>query len=111
LGLHIRKRDGEWHHLAVVYNSTESNLKVYFDGELDVESEWGALPASFGPGRIGSWDGGGREWQGMLDEVILFSTTLDQSDIQQLMNNGLSGTASVEPAGKLASTWGKMKAE
>jgi hypothetical protein len=99
----------EWHHLAVVYNSTESNIKVYFDGELDMESEWGALPASFGPGRIGSWDGGGREWQGMLDEVIIFNSLLEEDDITKLMNSGLKEALSVEPAGKLASTWGQIK--
>ena len=100
----------EWHHLAVVYDSTESLIRVYFDGELDVEAEWGANPALFGPGRIGSWDGGGREWQGMLDEVILFDTLLEEDDIQSLMDNGLASVLGVEPAGKLTTTWGKTKA-
>ena len=100
----------EWHHLAVVYDSTESLVRVYFDGELDIEAEWGANPALFGPGRIGSWDGNGREWQGMLDEVILFNTLLEQEDIQSLMNNGLASLLSVEPLEKLATAWGKVKA-
>ena len=99
----------QWHHLAVVYDSNESLVRVYFDGELDMEGEWGALLAAFGPGRIGSWDGGGREWHGMLDEVIIFNSLLEEDDIQALMDNGLTGVLSVEPTDRLAITWGHVK--
>ena len=63
----------------------------------------------FGPGRIGSWDGGGREWEGMFDEMLLFDVALEEEDIQMLMENGLEDTLAVEAAGKLATNWGKIK--
>jgi len=99
----------KWHHLATVYNGTEGWIRFYVDGELDVENKWGGNPGTIGPARIGSWDGGGREWQGMLDELIIFNVALEEDDIQTLMENGLRGILSVEPVGKVATIWGKIK--
>ena len=99
----------KWFHLAVAYSSTDEFVRVYFDGELDAEGKWGPLPGEFGPGRIGSWDGGGREWEGMFDEMLLFDVALEEADIQMLMEEGLEATLAVEAAGKLATNWGKLK--
>lgn len=99
----------QWHHLAVVYSSKEEFVRIYFDGKLDAEGKWGPLPGVFGPGRIGSWSGGGREWEGLFDEVILFDTVVEEADIQMLMDKGLEVTLSVQPAGKIASIWGEIK--
>ena len=51
------------------------------------------------------------EWHGMLDEVILFNSLLDEDDVSALMNNGMAAVLGVEPVSKLLSTWGKMKGE
>ncbi len=67
------------------------------------------MPGEFGPGRIGSWDGGGREWEGMFDEMILFDVALEEDDIQSLMDNGLEATLAVDPVGKVATVWGDVK--
>ena len=99
----------EWIHLAVAYSRIDESVRVYFDGELDVEDKWGPWAGEFGPGRIGSWDGGGREWEGLFDEMLLFDVALEQSDIQTLMDNGLLGTVAVEPTDKLATNWGEIK--
>ena len=99
----------KWYHLAVAYSSTEEFVRVYFDGELDAEGEWGPLPGEFGPGRIGSWSGGGREWEGMFDEMLLFDVALEEDDIQSLMDNGLEAALAVDPVGKAATLWGDIK--
>lgn len=99
----------KWIHLAVAYSSTDQNVRVYFDGELDAEGKWGPLPGEFGPGRIGSWDGGGREWQGLFDEMILFDVSLKEDDITNLMENGFEGALAVEATNKAATIWGKIK--
>ena len=99
----------EWFHLAVAYSSNDEEVRVYFDGELDAEGKWGPLPGAFGPGRIGSWSGGGREWEGLFDEMLLFDVALAEDDIQMLMDNGLEATLAVEPAGKLTTNWGAIK--
>ncbi len=99
----------KWIHLAVAYSSTEQTIRVYFDGELDAEGKWGPLAGEFGPGRIGSWDGGGREWQGLFDEMLLFDVSLEEDDILMLMENGLEGALAVEAINKAATIWGKIK--
>ena len=99
----------KWFHLAVAYSSNDESVRVYFDGELDAEGKWGPLPGEFGPGRIGSWSGGGREWEGMFDEMILFDVALEEADIQALMDNGLDATLSVDPVDKVATLWGQIK--
>ncbi|MDE0690289.1 MAG: LamG domain-containing protein [Candidatus Poribacteria bacterium] len=99
----------KWFHLAVAYSRTGKFVRVYFDGELDAEGNWGPLAGEFGPGRIGSWSGGGREWEGLFDEMLLFDVALEEADIQMLMEEGLEATLAVEAAGKLATNWGKIK--
>jgi len=99
-----------WHHVATVYNAPEGWLRFYIDGELDVENSWGGNPAVLNAGRIGSWDGGGREWQGLFDDFVMINDALSESEIQNLMNNGLSSViTSVEPDGRLTTTWGNIK--
>ena len=66
------------------YSSIEESVRVYFDGELDAEGKWGPWSGEFGPGRIGSWDGGGREWEGMFDEMLLFDVALEQAIFRRL---------------------------
>ena len=100
---------GKWFHLAVAYSSNDESVQVYFDGELDAEGKWGPLAGEFGPGRIGSWDGGGREWEGMFDEMLLFDVALEEDDIISLMDNGLEATLAVEAVGKLGTIWGEIK--
>ena len=99
----------KWHHLAVAYSSTEETVRVYFDGKLDAEGKWGPLPGEFGPGRIGSWDGGSREWEGMFDEMLLFNVSLEEDDIVMLKENGLEGSLAVEATNKAATIWGQIK--
>ena len=49
---------------------------------------------------------------GKIDEVYLANRAFSEKEIQELMASALSveGTA-VEPAGKLATSWGKIKAK
>jgi len=100
----------KWHHLATVYSDKGKKIRFYVDGQLDVETSWGGNPGIIGPARVGSWDGGGREWQGILDEFIIFNVALTANDVKDLMNNSLVPVTSVEPTGKLAITWGSLKA-
>ena len=50
--------------------------------------------------------------KGVLDEVAIFNKALTESEIQEIMTDGLekaTGILAVAPAGKLASTWGSIK--
>ena len=46
--------------------------------------------------------------QGALDELAIINRALDEAEIQSLMK-GIIESLSVEPAGKLATTWGDIR--
>ena len=102
---------GNWHHIATVHDSSDSSRNYYIDGEPDAGDQNGSMSVKVGPARIGAWDSGDRGWEGLLDEIIIFDTILEQEDIQAIMNNGLAGVLSVESTGKLATRWGSIKAQ
>lgn len=105
---------GEWHHVAAV--ATREFTKVYVDGEATTkEGNWpnhGRSDFNVNIGGCGVWDGDGNWFTGSIDEVGLFHAPLTDDDVADIMNNGLQvfGVA-VEPAGKIAVTWGMLKRE
>ena len=60
---------------------------------------------------IGGWFSGAvqRQWQGLLDEFLIFNTILESDDIKKLMADGLDKILSVQPESKLATTWATVK--
>jgi hypothetical protein len=75
---------GEWTHLAATYDG--SFLALYVDGaQVQVRFAAGAIPASTGPLRIGgntAWP----EWfDGLIDDVRVYSRVLPQSEIWEDM--------------------------
>lgn len=99
----------KWVHVATAYSATEKKIRFFIDGELDVERDWGGNPGVLDPGRIGDW-GNSRQWQGLIDEFIIFSAALDVADVQSVMNDGLqTNLTAVDPKAKLAVTWGSLK--
>jgi hypothetical protein len=88
-------RDGQWHHIASVYDSGTASL--YVDG---------VLRASGARSRYGGCDacgvnalGGGyfANYVGLLDDVGIYGQALGASEIQAVMNEGLAA-AVPEPA-------------
>lgn len=88
---------GEWTHVAFTYNSFIGETKIYLNGAesttktgLPVDIEW------FSGGQWAIGDDlccGGREFNGLLDDVALYDTLLSASDITSIYNNGLAGIA------------------
>jgi len=122
--------DGEWHHAATIADGEEIN--GYFDGqELPLLSSYtgGSRPLALAapynvfpdqPIRMGMSQGLGANAfndpgplerkayiDGMVDDAIIFSRALSQDEIQALMNTNVS--AAVEPKGKLAVRWARLK--
>lgn len=107
----------EWYFIAGIYNGTEYEL--YIDSEFK----------SKGPNEVGAPEKGlligsglcpaghgcdGGYFKGIVDDVAMFSDTLSEADLKTLMDDGVGkvlGVAPVEPIGKLATTWGKLKAD
>ena len=98
----------KWIHIATVYSAKEKKIRFYINGKLDIENDWGGNPGVLDPARIGDWNQS-RQWEGLLDEFIIFNTALDEGDIQAVMNDGLETTLAVDVKQKLAVTWGSLK--
>ena len=100
--------DDTWHHVAAVY--TGSDIIGYMDGE-----EVGRWAYDKGVADndsrvfIGSAHPNGEYFPGMLDDLALFNVVLDEDEINDIMDNGLEEAMAVSPAGRLTTTWGKIK--
>jgi hypothetical protein len=108
---------GEWSFVAITHDG--AILKLYVDGEKVNEKDVGepdavshcASPANQGAIWLAKWkEAAGWEFTGVLDEVGVFNAPLSDEDIRYIMNNGLEGVAAVSALGRLASTWGQIKA-
>ena len=104
------KQKGKWNHIAVVYSAPQKNVKFYINGVLNSEGKYTAVgPAILGPARIGSWDGGGRDYEGEIDEFVIFDSILEEKDVQTLIDKGLDEIWSVEPGNKVTTIWGSIR--
>lgn len=93
-----------WQHVAMVYS--ENDIEFYKDG---VNYSYGN-PGALGSGNtfllIGTHPTQARFFQGIVDEVYVYSRALSEAEIKQNMN---SSGAAVERAYKLSSCWGDIK--
>ena len=108
--------DGEWHHYVVVVEANTTAPIFYVDGEskpveyLDGEEKI-QLVGNHNTIRIGAFEGEPFDSysDSVIDELALFNTALSRTAVFQLMNGLEEAIFSVEPSGKLAATWGKIK--
>lgn len=90
--------DGAWHHVVATCDGTEgaSSLSIYVDGELVSFSitEDDVIAGSIQhntPINIGRWDGQTNVgYQGAICEVAFHSIALNQSQVTELYNNGIT---------------------
>lgn len=102
--------DGSWHHVAK--SSDGKMMRLFIDGKLDGEGDTGGKLVENGEDPL--WIGarpGNVAATGIIDEVGFFAKALSEDELADVMNQGLEVLASVEPSGKLATTWGELKAE
>lgn len=100
--------DGEWHHVAKSCDG--DTMRLHIDGVLDNEGPVGGALAENGEDPL--WIGarpGNVAATGVIDEVGFFTEALSENQLASVMNDGLESMAAVEPSGKLAATWGKLK--
>jgi len=103
---------GEWYHLAFTV-TTKSIAKQYINGEqLGADKTFSNLVLSDTSRNlfIGCAD---KAWyfNGTIDEVAIFNVSLENQDIQTIMNTGLQKATfqAVEFNNKLATTWGSLR--
>ena len=101
--------DGEWHHIAKIYDG--KTVQMFVDGKLDGEEpSGGTLDTSKSPIWIGARPGNVAA-TGLFDEVGFFTEALSEDELNDVMENGLADYAAVDAAGKLATTWALLKAK
>jgi hypothetical protein len=76
--------DGQWHHVAGVYNGTQKRL--YVDGNLDVWADsTGTISSNTFNVNIGeNAEATGRFWTGLIDDLRIYSRALSQAEIASL---------------------------
>lgn len=80
--------DGQWHHAAGVYDG--QTISLYIDGRLDVRSTaTGRINLNSWPVLIGeNAEIPIRYWNGWIDEVRVYSSALDETQIQAISTAG-----------------------
>ena len=84
-----------WYHVAGVYNATAGTLDIYVNGILNDGSLVGTVPLSQFNQAVNVNIGrrtGGYYFNGIIDEVRIYSRALSQTEIQTDMNTPLGGT-------------------
>ncbi len=101
----------EWVHLVGTWDGAQ--LHVYVNGKLQNSEDAKGPPwASPEEVYIGADPGCGMrcQWEGIIDEVVMFDVTLTDDDVLKL-GDGIEGALNVDAAGKIATTWGQLKAK
>jgi hypothetical protein len=86
--------DGNWHHLAGIWNSGNGLMQIFVDGALDssITGPIGFRNAVTSNLNIGNGHNGGRYFNGTLDDVELYNRILAPAEI-----GALAGTAVPAP--------------
>lgn len=102
--------DNKWHFVAGVYN--EKHLIPYVDGvQFNPRGAAGKPATSNAPLIIGAQGPDGRNGplKGIIDEVAVYNTALDEDELAEVMESLTKQFQAVEAAGKLTVTWGRLK--
>ncbi|NOU88378.1 carbohydrate-binding protein, partial [Paenibacillus sp. LMG 31460] len=82
--------DNNWHHYVAAYDHA-LGLKIYVDGNLVASdaTNLGPLPIVTNKIVLGASETGGEAYNGLLDDVRIYSGVLTQDQVKQLMNAGV----------------------
>ena len=90
---------GNWQHIACVHDAGANTITLYVDGEIDdgvgsdnPVSHSGGIASSKGEQfRIGAEGSTEKGFDGKIDEPIMFSRTLNITEIREIYNQGIDG--------------------
>lgn len=92
---------GEWHHVAVVADSSTYQVQFWRDGQLSGEFFYGG---NFYPAPVPQLDIGGTSsygdpavgyWEGKIDDLALWTRALSNEEIASIYNAGLNGQSMI----------------
>jgi hypothetical protein len=84
-----------WYHVAGVYNASAQALDIYVNGVLDNGTLAGAVPATQAVPTMSTTVGrrsGGYYFQGLIDNLRIYTRALSAGDVQNDMNTAIGGT-------------------
>ena len=104
----------EWVHYAGTYSRADALAVLYINGK-NVGQEAArldtAIAADWDQGaRVGYNIDNNRPFAGLMDELNVWKRGLTEEEVNTIMNEGVDAFLAVEAHGKLATTWGKLKA-
>ena len=100
----------EWTHMAATYDG--QTMKMYYNGNVVTQTaasgkiDTNDIPVSIGRNNVGNRE----HYQGIVDEVAIFSRALTENEIKNAMESERLRIA-VEPLEKLSMTWGLVKSQ
>jgi hypothetical protein len=104
---------GQWVHVAATMSKNPTEL--YVNGVLfGTKGGGGGVALAANGLGIGASGTIGEFFNGIIDDVGIFSAVLTVDDIKSLMTKGLAssfGVTAVESSGKLATTWASLKSK
>ena len=104
--------DGVWQHFISVRQGT--TLTHYVNGKETASGTTPKGPVTESPKNlwIANWSvESGRQFNGIIDELVIFNDALSIDDIKTIMNKGVVGVSAVSPSGKLATAWATIKVQ
>ena len=103
----------QWYHFAVVVKEEGAidTIQAYSNGKPEEAPSMRGIETCEGDYLIGCHKDKNAVnfWEGMIDDVVIINKALTEEELNQLMNNGVSGILSVESRDKLAITWGYLR--
>lgn len=104
-------KPGQWYYLAFTHQSDKNGLvQIFVDGEMTFsQASNNPVDPSGTPNEvtIGAWTT--ETWTGIVDEVRIWNRVLSIDEIKDSMNKDVAKFVAVEPSGKSAGLWGKIK--
>lgn len=100
---------GKWMHCVCTYDG--KTAKIYVDGELKKEDPQNLkLVGGKQNLRLGHREGSSHWYNGMIDDVAVFSVALDAKQAKEASGN-IQDALAVQAHGKLTTAWGKLKTQ
>ena len=97
----------EWAHICFWMDADSKTRRIYINGKsVSEDKDKSVYKGTSGDTMVGSWGQNGQKFNGLIDEVMVWGRALSEADIESSME---PSAADVDPLGKLATTWARVK--
>ena len=87
---------GVWYHLAFIYDYVSNMKYIYVNGILDASIEsMGSYEGLSGETNVGTYYGGGKTFEGNIDELRIYNRALNKQEIRATVSSGLVQTQTI----------------